>query len=89
MWMLDPDARLDYSWDWKTKWLRLGDSISSATFSSVPDGLVFESQAIVDGVVSVMISGCENGKTYNVTCHGVSEAGREDDWTKKIRCCEK
>jgi hypothetical protein len=37
----------------------------------------------------VMISGCENGKTYLVTCHGVSEAGREDDWTKKIRCCEK
>ena len=86
----DPQAKLDYGWNWagnpddgRAPWLAEGETISSATVT-VPAGLTKESQSIADGVVTVWLSGGTDGASYMVTCHIVTNQGREDDRSLRI-----
>lgn len=71
----DPDATLDYTFDWKASsngtgssdWLESGESISTATVT-VPSGLTKDSQAVGSGAVTVWISGGTAGESYKVLC---------------------
>lgn len=80
----DPSAVLDYVLDW-SEWFRVNRlhipvftaGIASATVT--PDaGLTVDSFDVHHSIVRVWLSGGTAGTTYNVSCHIVTNAGRED-----------
>ena len=73
----DPNAVLDYSWDW-TAWLAAGESITSHTVV-VPAELTLDSSAADTGHVTAWISGGVNRGDYEVTCRITTDQGRTDD----------
>lgn len=76
----DPDAILDYSWDW-TDWLAdVADTISSKTIIA-QSPLVVVSSSVVSGIVTAFISGGVVGTTYSVTARINTVGGRIDDRT--------
>jgi molybdopterin biosynthesis enzyme MoaB len=86
----DPDATLDYRWDYRaltngtgrTDWLEVGETIAS--YEVLPDaGLVVESDETVDtaSAVVVWLSGGTAGADYDVTVRVTTTAGRVDDRT--------
>lgn len=82
----DPDAVLDYAWDW-TSWLE-DDSIQSATVTA-QEGLTVDSTQVTSAAVTAWLSGGTDGSSYAVTCHVVTSAGREDDRTLTISVRER
>jgi len=62
----DPDAVLDYAFDWNT-WLASGETISSHVVT-VPTGLTKDSDSESGGIVTVWLSGGTAGTSYNVAC---------------------
>lgn len=75
----DPQAVLDYPFDWST--YLAGDTIQTSQFI-VDSGITPESDAIVDGSNTVIwLSGGTKGKRYAVTNHIKTVGDREDDWT--------
>jgi hypothetical protein len=82
----DPDARLDYFWDW-TDWLGPAELITNHSFSIVPIlGVELDTSSVsTDGkkVVAWLIGGEEN-TAVDVTCHIITNEGREDDRTMNI-----
>lgn len=89
----DPDARLDYRFDWRaltngygtSNWLATGETIVDTTVTA-DAGLTVDSSSVVsdDTAVVVWLSGGAVGGRYYVTCHIVTSAGREDDRTITI-----
>ena len=61
----DPDAVLDYAFDWST-WLATGETISHVV--TVDTGLTKDSDSEADGIVTVWLSGGTAGTSYNVAC---------------------
>jgi hypothetical protein len=90
MWIKDPDARLDYVWDWSA-WLVGADTIDSASFTyTTNDGtLEIGAPAIGAGTVTAFIDGGTLGRTYSVTCHIVTAEGREDDRSQLLKVCQR
>jgi hypothetical protein len=78
----DPQAVLDYEVDWSA-WLPSGDTITAATWTAT-DGITMDSSAFTDTKATVWLSGGTENVTYNLTCHIVTAAGREDDRTIRI-----
>jgi hypothetical protein len=75
----DPQAVLDYPFDWST--YLAGDTIQTSQFI-VDSGIMVESDAILDPANTVIwLSGVVKGKRYAVTNRIVTIGGREDDWT--------
>lgn len=85
----DPQAVLDYTWDW-TGWLgtTTGDTITSAAINA-PVGLNIDTFTIASPYVTAWISGGTIGTVYRVTCHIITAQGREDDWTLTFVCANK
>lgn len=91
----DPDARLDYKWDWAAltngtgteNWLDAGETIDSHTVTATT-GITVDSSTATDADTSVVawLSGGTTNQDYTVTCHIVTTDGREDDRTFTIRC---
>lgn len=82
----DPDALLDYRFDW-SEWLAPdGDSITDHEVE-VPAGLTKVSSSIDDGALSVTVwlSGGTVGVTYPVVCRITTDGGRIDDRTMKVK----
>lgn len=86
----DPDAVLDYVFDWaaltngtgSSDWLAAGETIDSYTVTvAADDDIVIDSDSATDGdtSVTVWLSGGTVGNVQRVTCHVVTSAGREDD----------
>ena len=94
----DPDAVLDYKFDWKaltngsgnTDWLDSDETISSKTVT-VDDGITKESDASADTNTSVVVwlSGGIAGVDYEVACKIVTSASRTDERTIKIQVRER
>ncbi len=82
----DPDATLDYQWDWSA-WLA-GDTIQSHSVTAAA-GLTVESSGHTGTAVTVWLSGGVVGVAYPVACHVVTAAGREDDRTLMITVRER
>lgn len=73
----DPNAILDYSWDWTT-WLdALPDTINTATVTG--DGVTVASTMTVGKIVTAFISGGAVGETAIVTCRVITTGGRQED----------
>ena len=92
----DPQAVLDYKWDWKadtngstdpdaTDWLESGETISSAVVT-VPTGITKDSDSLTDTNTSVTawLSGGTDGTHYEVACKIVTSDSRTDERTIKI-----
>ena len=85
----DPQAKLDYSFDWRewlgadtiSAFLLLVDPVTATgmTVATVPP------QVQVGGIVTFWLQGGVEGDAYNVTCRVSTAAGRTDDRTMKIK----
>lgn len=79
----DPNARLDYAWDW-TDWLEEGDSISEAVV--LTSGTLAADPPLLEAArVTVFLSGGKVGVTETATCRVTTAAGRIDDRTLYLR----
>lgn len=89
----DPDAILDYRFDWKAKtngtgkknYLQDGETIVSHTVI-VGDEITVEESSTVDDstAVVVWVSGGQAWQTYPITCRITTSAGRTDDRTADL-----
>ena len=79
----DPQAVLDYAFDW-SDWLAESESVISATVTMTPTGLTKPSQSIIGDRVVFWLSGGTVGATYTVTCHVTTNQGRQEDRTMKV-----
>ena len=89
----DPDAVLDYKFDWKAStngtgdsdWLASGETIASHTIDE-DTGITVDSSSITDTntSVTVWLSGGTEGITYAVRCEIVTSASRTDERTMRI-----
>jgi hypothetical protein len=84
----DPDAVLDFDFDWSAKWLATGETISTFTVSRTGD-VVIDSSAQSGGVVTVWLSGGTAGTTATVTCRITTNQGRTDDRTITVRIAQR
>lgn len=87
--IIDPDAILDYRWDW-TAWLADGETISSVDWI-VPDGITKDdTRSTHDATTAtIWLSGATLGKSYNITCRITTSQDRTDDRTITLRCRER
>lgn len=81
-WLKDPEAVLDYTFDWSA-WLAASETISAHTVA-VADGITLDSEAEVDGVVTVWLSGGTAGTRYAVACLITTNQGRTDERTRYV-----
>jgi hypothetical protein len=75
----DPQATLDYSWDWLPWLSEIGDAI--AGFSVTSAGITVESASRIGGIVTAWVSGGTVGRTYGLTCRIDTDGGRRDERT--------
>jgi hypothetical protein len=94
----DPDATLDYKFDWKpltngsgnSDWLVSGETITAATITISPSvavtGLIKDIQSITDTftTVTVWLSAGTDYVDYTVACKIVTNGGRTDERTITI-----
>ena len=73
----DPDANLDYGFDW-SDWLADGETILTSTWT-VTTGLTKDSDSSNDTATTIWVSGGTAGTSYTITNHITTSAGREDD----------
>jgi hypothetical protein len=76
----DPDAVLDYTFDW-TEWLQsVSDTIVPSTGADVTcdTGLTVQTVNIIDGQVIAWLEGGTVGNQYNVECQITTVDGRVD-----------
>ena len=94
----DPDAVLDYKFDWKsstngngfTDWLASSETISMHTITASA-GITVDSSSITDTntSVTVWLSGGTAATPYTVACKIVTSAGRTDERTITINVAER
>jgi hypothetical protein len=83
----DPDALLDYEWDW-TPWLATGETISGHVLT-VDDGLTLDSSSATDSTVTAWLAGGTVRTVYKVACLITTTAGRTDERTMTIRVTDR
>jgi len=72
----DPGATLDYSFDW-TDWLGANETVSSTSWT-VPAGLTKVSESNTSYTSTCRISGGVDGTSYTVTCQITTNLGEID-----------
>lgn len=83
----DPDANLDYPFDW-SDWLPSGDTISSVTWV-VSSGLIQGTTSNTATSATIWLSGGTSGNAYSVTCRITTSQGRIEDRTITIRVSQR
>ncbi len=83
----DPNAVLDYTWDW-SNWLPAGDTIASKTVTATT-GLTVASSSLTTTTVTAWLSGGTAGTVYSVACKIVTVGGRTDERTIEIQVVER
>lgn len=78
----DPDAVLDYGFDW-TAWLEAGETIATSTWTA-DEGITVGDSAIGTGTTKVWLSGGTDGTEYLVTNEITTSAGRTDDRSIRV-----
>jgi hypothetical protein len=74
----DPDAVLDYTFDWSAYLAPISDTIASATFVA-DTGLTTTNPSHTTTTATVFVSGGTAGQSLNLTCRIVTSSGRTDD----------
>lgn len=80
----DPEAVLDYVFDWAAFLADINDTIDSATVdaSTIADDdapLTVDVVSNTTTTVTAWVSGGTVGKSYTLTCHIITNDGREED----------
>jgi hypothetical protein len=83
----DPDAVLDYAFDW-SDWLESSETISSHVVT-VDTGITKDSDSESSGVVTIWLSGGTHGSDYIVACKIITSLSRTDERSINIRCRER
>lgn len=83
----DPDAILDYTFDW-TEWLQESETISIYVIT-IDAGITKESDNENEGKVIVWLSGGAVGETYNIACKITTDLDRTDERTVEIIMVER
>lgn len=89
-WLHDPDAKLDYGFDWMS-WLDEDETIDEFTVTAPTpdeddeDALVVTDETEVAGVVTFWVAGGEPGADYRIGCRIETSAGRTDERSITIR----
>lgn len=79
----DPDAKLDYPWDW-ADWLAEGETITDSEFiASAGIEVVTTSNSAT--TATAWIQGGQQGTAYQITNRITTSAGRIDDRSIVIR----
>jgi hypothetical protein len=81
----DPDAALDYGWDWSSWLAAISDTIATYDVTTNAPALAIDSTSIVGGVVTAVLSGGLVGTTPSVTCEITTAGGRTDQRTIRLR----
>lgn len=86
----DPDAVLDFPFDWSAWLTDVGDTYGSHSFvvadpAGVATPLVVASSSHVGGVVTAFVSGGTLDQTHALTCRLTTAGGRIDDRTLYIK----
>jgi len=84
----DPDAVLDYTFDWAAWLTDISDTLASHTVE-VPAGITLDSSSISGTKVIAWISGGTAGTSYQITCRIVTTGGRTDDRSVFITIAER
>lgn len=85
----DPDARLDYRFQWSA-WMQDTETITTQTVTLSPDdGMTSDGGSIVDGDVVVWLSGGTDGGVVYVTSHVETSAGRKNDMTLAVHITQR
>ena len=94
----DPNAVLDYVFDWaastngtgSSDWLATAETISTKTITSTT-GITVDSSSITDSntSVTVWLSGGTAGVNYEIACKIVTSASRTDERTITIMVRER
>ena len=82
----DPNAVLDYSFNWAT-WLD-DDTISASTWTA-DTGIIIDSSSTTTTVATVWLSGGTAGTTYTVTNRIVTAASRTEDRSLTINVAQR
>lgn len=77
----DPEAVLDYQFDWSEEWLEGGEPPERILTHviTVPPGMTLDKSEEADGKIAVWLSGGLGGKTYRVECKVTTNRGRTDE----------
>lgn len=87
----DPDAKLDYGFDWNDKsWLGT-DTISTSTWTVIPKtagdvSMVLSASTHDTTTTTIWADGGTDGHDYTITNHIITAAGREDDRSHVLKC---
>ena len=85
----DPDAVLDYTWDWSAYLTDISDGIISyEVIVEAPLVVVSHFQPTPEKITA-FISGGEADNTYVATCRIVTDGGRTDDRTIYLKIVER
>lgn len=84
----DPDAVLDYSFDWDDGYLAAGETISTSTMIATT-GITIDDDTNDTTTATVWLSGGTVGEDYTVTNRITTSASRTDDRSIRIRVVEK
>ena len=79
----DPDATLDYTFDW-SHWLKTGDTISASTWASSNVNMVLASDSFTTTTTTIWIhfgALAEEGDQYEAVNTITTAGGRTDDRT--------
>lgn len=79
----DPDATLDWHFDWSS-WLASGETISTSTFICSA-GIVVSSTSATTTNTTIWLSGGRPGQPYRITNRVVTNQGRTDDRSITVR----
>jgi hypothetical protein len=85
---VDPQAKLNISWDW-TDWLPASVTISSQSVTIAPSGPTVSAPIKTGNMVTVRVEGLTLNQGYRLTCHAVMSNGEEDDRTWYLTCRER
>lgn len=83
----DPDAILDYAFDW-SKWLAAGETIQSHTITTTGQ-IDLESHTHTDTVVTVWLGGGTVDTIVTVACLITTSQARHDERTMSIAIRER
>lgn len=83
----DPDAVLDYVFDWRD-WLADTEIISTSSWT-VETGLTKDSDSNTDSTATVWLSGGTDGECYKITNSITTNGGRTDNRTMLIEVKER
>jgi len=87
----DPDAVLDYVFDWGP-WLAETEQIISHVITTTPSGsggVTVDSSSVTVSKVTVWLSGGTIGRRYDVACLITTNAGRTDERTMHINVLDR